>query len=634
MSEEAGLWRMNARAVVRAAALGLLLAWTVSSGVAQAQTPACGDCHEVDVAAFAKTVHGSLGCTDCHVGAAQEGHDAATAKADCSSCHGDVQESIAASVHGKPEFTALSGLDRCGSCHGKVHTLVPRSDPASAINPQKLPETCGQCHSSAAMAEKFGFRVVQPLAAYEASVHHQAVLAGKPAATCSSCHGGHDVLPAGDPKSRVNHAKVPQLCGQCHGEISAKYQESVHGRAAAEGIREAPVCTDCHGEHRIVGPSESGSPVSASNVPKMTCERCHADLRVTEKFGMKANAVAAFQDSFHGLANKTGSATVANCASCHGVHDIQPSSDPRSHVNSANLAATCGSCHPGAGKTFAIGEVHVLPGDKEKSHPAVYWVRESYLWLIWMTIGGMFLHNLLDLRRKALTPIVRPMIPKSQRRERLNKGFRIAHAATALSFMALVYTGFALKYPDGWWAAPLLSWESSFPARAWLHRGAALVMIAAFLFHFVHIAFDRRARACILAMLPTLHDVQEVRERIEWYLGKRKEMPHAPALGYIEKAEYLALIWGTIVMAVTGALLWFENFTLSYFPKWVSDLATVVHFYEAILATLAILVWHFYWVLFDPLVYPMDTAWFNGKEVPGRTLERKQSVIEPKEKKG
>jgi hypothetical protein len=81
------------------------------------------------------------------------------------------------------------------------------------------------------------------------------------------------------------------------------------------------------------------------------------------------------------------------------------------------------------------------------------------------------------------------------------------------------------------------------------------------------------------------------------------------------------------VMAVTGCLLWFENFTLHWFPKWVTDVSTVVHFYEAVLASLAILVWHLYAVMFDPLVYPMDTSWLDGKEAPGRLLERDASTV-------
>jgi len=68
-------------------------------------------------------------------------------------------------------------------------------------------------------------------------------------------------------------------------------------------------------------------------------------------------------------------------------------------------------------------------------------------------------------------------------------------------------------------------------------------------------------------------------------------------------------------MGLTGLLLWIHNWSLQYLPKWWLDLATTLHFYEAVLATLAIVVWHFYRVILDPDVYPMDTAWLTGKSV-------------------
>jgi cytochrome b subunit of formate dehydrogenase len=96
-------------------------------------------------------------------------------------------------------------------------------------------------------------------------------------------------------------------------------------------------------------------------------------------------------------------------------------------------------------------------------------------------------------------------------------------------------------------------------------------------------------------------------------LGRTDLEPQFKKFNYAEKMEYWAFMWGTVVMTVTGFLLWFNNFTLRHFPKWVSDAATAVHFYEALLATFSILIWHFYMVIFDPLVYPMDTAWIDGK---------------------
>ena len=75
-------------------------------------------------------------------------------------------------------------------------------------------------------------------------------------------------------------------------------------------------------------------------------------------------------------------------------------------------------------------------------------------------------------------------------------------------------------------------------------------------------------------------------------------------------------MWGTCVMAATGFLLWFNSFALRHFPKWVTDAATALHYYEAILATLSILIWHMYTVVFDPEVYPMDRSWITGMAPP------------------
>ncbi|MGD8375506.1 MAG: cytochrome c3 family protein [Acidobacteriota bacterium] len=576
----------------------------------------CSDCHEVNPEVVASSVHGFLECTDCHAAAAEFPHEAAPV--DCATCHEGVAGEYAASIHGRARSHGATEAPDCSSCHGEIHTLQPVASPDSPVNPARLPETCGGCHSDPEMVAKFHIPIARPLEAYRQSVHARAVGEGLHGATCSDCHGSHGIFDASDPRSKANHQRVPETCGACHEEIAAVFEESVHGVAAAQGVRDSPVCTDCHSEHRILSPSEPGSPVYATNIPVQTCGRCHGNVRLAEKYGIPEGKVEAYELSYHGMASRSGAVTVANCASCHGVHDIQPSWDERSHVHASNLAVTCGQCHPGAGKRFAIGPVHV--DVTEARFPLVYWIRWIYLPLIWFTVGAMLLHNFLDLRRKQGLPHLRP--PRVRPRQRMLPGFRIAHLAVMVSFILLVYTGFALKYPESWWARPLLFAEGSFGLRGWLHRAAAVVLLAACAFHVVHLVVDRRARACIARMRPSRHDLQEVVERLGFNLGRRREMPHAPAVGYIEKVEYLAFMWGMGVMAATGFVLWFENLALRWLPTWAIDAATAVHFYEAILATLAIGVWHGYWVIFDPVVYPMDWSWWNGVEPPGRVAER------------
>ena len=115
---------------------------------------------------------------------------------------------------------------------------------------------------------------------------------------------------------------------------------------------------------------------------------------------MPSDRLVSFEASFHGLAAKAGNQTVANCASCHGVHNILPSSDPKSTINAKNLAATCGKCHAGAGQRFAISPVHIAANQAEPA--PVFWVRIAYLFLIPVVIGLMLAHNFGDWLRKVL----------------------------------------------------------------------------------------------------------------------------------------------------------------------------------------------------------------------------------------
>ncbi|MCH8801411.1 MAG: cytochrome c3 family protein [Chloroflexi bacterium] len=615
----------------------LAVTFLLYGGLLQASEVECAACHATDPQEFAASVHGFLACNNCHSGAVEFPHPTGVKQADCAVCHVEIVEQYAAGIHGRLRSDGTVEAPNCFSCHGDIHRLVSRDDAASPVHPTRLAETCGSCHANPELVAKFGIPIAQPLEAYRASIHARAVAEGRGGATCSDCHGSHTIFPAHDPRSSVFHQRVPETCGACHAEIAATYAKSVHGMAAARGVRDAPVCTDCHGEHRILSPSEPGSLVFATNIPLQTCGRCHSDIRLSEKYGLPLDKVPSYQDSYHGLAARAGVQTVANCASCHGVHDILPSSDPRSHVYPANLPQTCGQCHPGAGAHFTLGPVHVLPTDPRFT--VIYYIRLFYLSLIYLVVGGMLLHNLLDFVRKARTPAIRRLAVVPAEGERMSLGFRLVHGLVMLSFSVLVYTGFALKYPESWWARPVVHWEASLGLRGWLHRAAAVVLLGAIGVHVIHLVRSQRARACIAAMRPTWHDWHEFQQRIRYYIGLRKEPPPGVKLGYVEKSEYWAFMWGTVIMAATGFLLWFENFTLHWFPKWMSDAATAVHFYEAILATLAILVWHFYWVIFDPAVYPMDGAWWTGRAPLSRALERGEvhsapATAEPPESPG
>ena len=115
-------------------------------------------------------------------------------------------------------------------------------------------------------------------------------------------------------------------------------------------------------------------------------------------------------------------------------------------------------------------------------------------------------------------------------------------------------------------------------------------------------------------MIPGLKDAWDLWETLKnnLFINRPAKEIKMGRFNFREKLEYFGLIWGTIVMTVTGFILWFDVEWLKYFPKWTFDVTRAIHFYEAILATLTIIVWHFYSVIFDPDVYPMNWAWITG----------------------
>jgi formate dehydrogenase gamma subunit len=585
----------------------------------------CQKCHVKEAGALAESIHGSSGidCQNCH-----GTHEVAPAKklgtAPCQACHDQTVKLYLGSVHGRALASGVKEAAVCFDCHGGAHQVRAQADPDSPTSRNRMAETCGRCHADRALVERWQIPIPQAYQLYQKSVHGRAVAAGKRAATCNDCHSSHDLRRANDPRSSVYRDNVPQTCGKCHAKESKEYLGSIHGTAMRNGASDAPVCTDCHGEHLIRAARDPESSVSLARVSK-TCASCHDVARINEKYGIPGGRVETYADSFHGLAVRGGSTVAANCASCHGFHDIRPSSDPKSSIFKDNLPATCGKCHPGAGENFAKGKVHVALSAREE--PLLYYVRNFYLLLIAVTIAGMGLHNGLDFFKKLRREYRRRGGGAATRSAgefnsdargpqewvlRMSLTERWQHGMLAVSFIVLVYTGFALKFPDTWLFAWFVALEKGHAIRSWIHRGAAIVMVLACLWHLAYLP-TRRGRSLLLHMLPRFQDVIETFQNLGYLLGLRAEPPRFDRFSYIEKAEYWALIWGSVVMAATGAVLWFENFALRFLAKWVLDMATLVHYYEAWLATLAIIVWHFYMVIFNPDVYPMNWTWLTGK---------------------
>jgi cytochrome b subunit of formate dehydrogenase len=189
---------------------------------------------------------------------------------------------------------------------------------------------------------------------------------------------------------------------------------------------------------------------------------------------------------------------------------------------------------------------------------------------------------------------------------------RFSHALLVASFVVLGWTGFALKFPDHWWARPLMLTPAM---RRDFHRGAAILFLIVATMHVVSLMVNKKLRKHWTVMIPRWRDIPDAARMMMFNLGLSERKPVIPPHSYVEKAEYWAVLWGGVIMFATGALLWANSFSMRWLPKAVLDVCTSIHWYEAILATLAIVVWHFYSVILDPDVYPLDTAFLTGRTV-------------------
>lgn len=599
----------------------LLLLATVLLGASLAAGPAggqvtdadCAQCHtgsggepaEVTAASLQGSAHDGLGCVDCHAGITELPHAEQLPSANCGGCH--AEQAAAYTQHGRAVVGRSAQVPGCADCHG-THQILPGSDRHSLVSPVNLPRTCGHCHEDSTFLANINVKFKHPIRVYANSVHGKATAGGiYTAASCNDCHstGGdaHKILPPGDIASTINFFNIPETCGKCHAAIAQDYEEGIHGQLVARGEVDAPTCTHCHGEHGILRVSDPRSPVSPYRLAEATCTPCHESAFLNEKYDLPTGRLQSFRDSYHGLKSRAGDKSVANCASCHGAHRILPSADPTSSINPQNLQKTCGQCHPGITAKIAATSIHATATGHERGWPRIFQV--LYIVLIAVVIGGMTVHWLVDLFRQ-----IRNVMKEKQVR-RMEADELIQHSVLAVAFTVLVVTGFALRYGDAWWSTLLFGREGGFLNRGIIHRAAGVTLLLGGVWHVLFL-LTPRGKQFLRDMWPSKVDFQQFVQMMKYNLGRSREHPHMGRFSYVEKAEYWALVWGTVVMGITGLFLWFDNVAVRFFPKGLLDVLLVIHYYEAWLAFLAILIWHMYATVFNPKVYPMNPSWLTG----------------------
>ena len=418
----------------------------------------------------------------------------------------------------------------------------------------------------------------------------------KDAANCVTCHGVHNIKNRIQQGSSISGINIPNTCAKCHKEIADEYMQSIHWIAVKKGVRESPTCNDCHSEHSIHAINTLDKREEIKKIQENTCLQCHQNLLLSSRYGLNQENAGNYQDSYHGLAVMRGDPDAAMCIDCHGVHKILPKYHSESTVNEDNVVNTCKKCHENSNDVFANSYSHVV--DRNSQAGIIQrMVRTIYFWIIIIVIGGMFAHNIIiymyDVRAK------RKKLKQEIRVPRLNSNEVVQHLILIISFTILAITGFQLKFPNSWWAKGLNIFMDE-TVRQNVHRAAAVTMIGLSIYHVIYLIVTSRGRDILKSIVPKIEDFKLALQNILYHLGISKKHPEFGNYNYIEKAEYWALIWGTMIMGATGFILWFPTIVGDWAPLWIIKVSEIVHYYEAILATLAIVIWHWFFVIYRP----------------------------------
>jgi cytochrome b subunit of formate dehydrogenase len=482
-----------------------------------------------------------------------------------------------------------SGNDECYACHGQKPV-----DGTITVDGQKVPAYID------VNGEKKSIYVDRHIQAN--SRHGQLA--------CISCHIGFNagMHPESVTQGWLRTAKI-SACGDCHGAEDRMYQQSFHGNLVfTRDASKAPLCADCHDAHNIIPP---GTPEFRKQSVAM-CAKCHAGAEKT------------YMDSYHGKAFVLGDAKTAACFDCHGGHKILPASDPASTVSRQNLVKTCARCHPGANENFAAFKVHVDPQDPRSSFEIwFFWI--AYVLLIAVVFSFAFVHTSLYIYRGWKEGLYsRAHHPPRARRgdtrfeyRRFNVFHRWMHFLVIISFTVLVFTGMPLKYKDTQWAQWFMDLFGGVTAAGVYHRLAAIVTVTywtAEMIFMLAMVIRRRGKNVRSpgSIMFTGKDLQDIVGMFAWFFG-RGPKPQFDRYTYWEKFDYISLAIGTVIIGLTGFMMWFPLRITQYVPGVFLNIALVIHSNEALLAMGVIFIFvHFFSAHLRPESFPIDKVIFTG----------------------
>jgi len=373
----------------------------------------------VDSAAFKASIHAGVECTGCHAdlaGVEEFPHQEKPAPVACGSCHDDVAQIYAESLHGQAVARGEKLAPRCWDCHG-AHDIMPHTSPDSRVVKFNIPYMCGRCHKEGTpVSQTYNIPQDSILTHYSESIHGEGLFKQglTVTAVCTDCHTAHHVLPHTDPRSSIFRDNVSTTCRQCHGRIEQVHKKVVQGRLWQTEPNKVPVCVDCHQPHQVrkvfYGEVSDGDCLACHGRPDLamqrggktvslyvdtlqvqtsihrrtSCAQCHTGASphlkrpcatVVDKVDCSIchnEVVETYATSTHGQLANRGDLNAPLCRDCHGDHGIRGRRDSESPTYPTRVPTLCAQCHL-AGHTAAVrraerGDTITIEGYPESVH--------------------------------------------------------------------------------------------------------------------------------------------------------------------------------------------------------------------------------------------------------------------------
>jgi formate dehydrogenase subunit gamma len=203
--------------------------------------------------------------------------------------------------------------------------------------------------------------------------------------------------------------------------------------------------------------------------------------------------------------------------------------------------------------------------------------------------------------------------PKEKEYLRFGISFRIQHWVLLGSCIILIITGLPLKFHETAWARFFFGLTGGVRNSGLIHRIGAVGLGFVAVYHVIYTFFSREGKHNFKELIPRPKDFLDFFTMVKYFLGISKRKPRFGRFSYVEKFDYWAVYWGMVIMLGSGTILWFHNQILRVLPKFVADIAREAHSDEGLLATLAIIIWHFYNVHLNPDNFPMNWTWITGR---------------------